>query len=301
MNRKRCQPVFILLCCLQFVIACHVYAGYKLKWSSPDVQSPSYLFDGNSGTNSSVRDNSNFDMDGDNIPEIVVYEGVRDSSGYYWGGGFKITCYDSRTGSQKWQRIDTSALYDKSFSPPPLSGFFDVDADGEKEAILFKGGAVLAINLRTNVIEWSKETYTWPVVFDMDADGYVELGIQVSNSTTNKTHYEIWGTDKPIGTIQPVLAKQKTSNPFFNVFQAQMYSGTKIEYQVQKKGMVAIRIFNADGALVKDLVSGVKESGDYDVIWNGMANSGERAAAGNYFYQLSVDAFRSTKKAIILR
>jgi flagellar hook assembly protein FlgD len=61
------------------------------------------------------------------------------------------------------------------------------------------------------------------------------------------------------------------------------------------------RIFSADGALVKDLVGGVRDCGDYDVLWNGTANSGERVAPGNYFYQLSVDAFRSTKKAILLR
>jgi hypothetical protein len=299
MNRKRCQWVFILLCCLEFVIACQLYAGYKMKWSSQDVLS-GYLYDGNYGTNSDVRDNSNFDMDGDNIPEIVIYERVRDTSGLSYGA-FKIICYDSRTGSKKWQWIDTSVYFDKQFSPPPLSGFFDIDADGEKEAILFKGGSVCAINWRTNVIEWSKDTYTWPVVFDMDADGYTELGVSVSNFTTGATHYEIWGSDKPISTIQPVLAKQKTPNNLFNVFQSQMYAGARIEYQVQKQGMVSLKIFNADGSLVKDLVSGVKASGDYDVVWNGIANSGERVAAGNYYYQLSVDAFSSTKKAIILK
>jgi hypothetical protein len=301
MNRKRFKSVFILLCCLQFAIACQVHAGYKLKWSGPEVSGHSYLYDGNNGTNSNVRDNTNFDMDGDNIPEIVMYESMIDSNGVGNPSAFKITCYDSRNGSQKWQRIDTNTLWLKEFCPPPLLGFFDIDADGEKEAILFKGGAVCAINWKTNVIEWSKDTYTWPVVFDMDADGYTELGVSVSNFTTGATHYEIWGSDKPISTIQPVLAKQKTPNNLFNVFQSQMYAGARIEYQVQKQGMVSLKIFNADGSLVKDLVSGVKASGDYDVVWNGIANSGERVAAGNYYYQLSVDAFSSTKKAIILK
>jgi flagellar hook assembly protein FlgD len=80
-----------------------------------------------------------------------------------------------------------------------------------------------------------------------------------------------------------------------------MYVGTKIEYQVQKEGMVSLKIFNADGALVKDLVNGVKTSGDFDIFWNGTANSGERVASGNYYYQLTVDAFRSVKKALILK
>jgi hypothetical protein len=237
-------------------------------------------------------------MDGDNIPEIVFYDVPPDTIN---NSAFRITCYDSRTGSQKWQWIDTSMFFDKQFSPPPFSGFFDIDADGEKEAILFKGGSVRAINWRTNVIEWNKVSNTWPVVFDMDADGYMELGVQVLNFTTGATHYEIWGSDKPISTIQPVLQKQKATNNSFNVFSSQMYAGTKIEYQVQKEGMVSLKIFNADGALVKDLVNGVKTSGDFDIFWNGIANSGERVASGNYYYQLSVDAFRSVKKAVMLK
>jgi hypothetical protein len=298
MKQKRVQLVFILACCLQFVLVCQLYAGYKMKFSSPEIiKGCSFLYDP-TGQYADDRSNARWDMDGDNIPEIVIYDVVQDTG---YDPGFRVTCYDSRSGIQKWQRKDTSTMWDKEFAPPALLGFFDVDVDGEREAVFFNSGAVYVINWKTNVIELKLTTYLWPVVFDMDGDGYVDIGIRVNNLTTGSWHYEVWGSDKPIGTVQPVLSKQNTAKPFFNVFQAQMYSGTKIEYQVQKKGMVALRIFNADGALVKDLVGGVRDCGDYDVLWNGTGNSGERVAAGNYFYQLSVDAFRSTKKAIILR
>jgi hypothetical protein len=37
MNCKRFPQVFILLCCLELVIAGQICAGYKMKWSSPDI------------------------------------------------------------------------------------------------------------------------------------------------------------------------------------------------------------------------------------------------------------------------
>jgi hypothetical protein len=299
MGRRRFQKTVILIGCFLFVHVCQLHAGYKMKWSSPDVQSRSYLFDGAGGMYADTRDKAAFDLDGDNIPEIIIYEASPDTN--MNPTIFKISAYDSRNGTLKWQRIDRSRLWDKDFSTPPLLGFFDIDADGDKEAVLFTDDSITAVNWRTNTIKWSKPTYTSPIVFDMDNDGYMEIGISFYNPTTNKVHYEIWGSDKPINAAIPSLQKQKPSNNIFNVFQRQMYSGAEIQYQVQKAGMISLKIFNAEGSLVKELVNGHKAAGDYDVFWNGTSNSGDRVAAGNYFYQLIVDEFKSTKKALILK
>jgi FlgD Ig-like domain len=300
MNPKRLQAPFILACCLQVILVCQLNAGYKLKWSSPSGRTAAGLYEVGSdgGMYANERD---FDMDGNGIPAIILYDYVVDSSGGTQSGKFKVSAYDSRNGTLKWQQTFGSDQWDREFIGPPLLGFYDIDADGAKEAVVACGDSNRIVDWKTNTTKWSKPWSGNPVVFDMDGDGYPEIGFQVQDNLYGYRHYEIWGSDKPIGTTQPVLAKQKSSNSLFNVFQSQMYAGTRIEYQVQKQGMVSLRIFSADGALVKDLVSGVRASGDYDVQWNGTANSGEKVASGTYYYQLGVDAFRSARKAILLR
>jgi hypothetical protein len=87
--------------------------------------------------------------------------------------------------------------------------------------------------------------------------------------------------------------RQNSPNPF--------NPSTKIAYDLPSAGDVQISVFNVLGQHVKDLVSGYREAGSYDVIWNGKDNADQRVASGVYFYRIKSDQFNETKKMLLLK
>jgi len=71
---------------------------------------------------------------------------------------------------------------------------------------------------------------------------------------------------------------QNYPNPF-NPF-------THISYELPKAADVSLRIYNIKTQMVGELVSGHKEAGNYEVVFNGL-----RLASGIYFYRFEAGKF----------
>lgn len=76
---------------------------------------------------------------------------------------------------------------------------------------------------------------------------------------------------------------------------------TTIEYAVQQSSEIELKIYNNLGQLIKTLVDDYKTTGEYSVVWDGKDNSGKAVASGNYFYQIKMGEFASTKKMIYIK
>lgn len=76
---------------------------------------------------------------------------------------------------------------------------------------------------------------------------------------------------------------------------------TSISYQVQLSGDVTLNIYDVLGNRIKTLVNESKPVGDYQIKWDGTNQNGERLSSGQYFYQLKVGDFVSTKKMVLLK
>ena len=87
-----------------------------------------------------------------------------------------------------------------------------------------------------------------------------------------------------------LLAMLKDDNP-----------STTIAFGLKKSGYVSLRIYDASGRLVKELVDETRPVGSYTVEWNGRENKGSDTASGVYFYRLIAGEFKETKKMILLR
>ena len=137
--------------------------------------------------------------------------------------------------------------------------------------------------------------YTAQAAFDIDNDGKYELIVQKGNII------EIWGDGTTVGisggsptyTPQAYTLSQNYPNPF--------NPSTKIEYAVQQAGHVTIKVFNLRGELVKTLVDQDRPSGEYSAVWDGKNDIGNSVASGQYFYQLSVGDFVTSKKLLLLK
>ncbi len=103
------------------------------------------------------------------------------------------------------------------------------------------------------------------------------------------------------GTHLPVDFKlaQNYPNPF--------NPSTTIEFEilsdVRNEVMVhtTLKIYNVLGRRIKTLVDEMKTPGNYQMIWDGTDDGGERVSSGVYFYQLKAKDYQETKKMVLMK
>jgi hypothetical protein len=76
---------------------------------------------------------------------------------------------------------------------------------------------------------------------------------------------------------------------------------TTIKYEIRRKGMVTLKVYDISGALVRTLVDEVKDRGSHTAIWDGKNNRGASVASGIYLYKMETAGFSKTKKMVLLR
>lgn len=76
---------------------------------------------------------------------------------------------------------------------------------------------------------------------------------------------------------------------------------TVVRYDLAAPAQVDLRIFNAQGALIKVLDNEYRQPGRYEVGWNGDNERGEHVASGVYFFRLRAGRFTETRKMVMLK
>ncbi|MHC4792083.1 MAG: T9SS type A sorting domain-containing protein [Planctomycetota bacterium] len=81
---------------------------------------------------------------------------------------------------------------------------------------------------------------------------------------------------------------------------------TFLPYQLHQPAEVVIRIYNAQGQLVRTLDLGHRKAGFYldrtrAAYWNGLNDSSEPVSSGLYFYQIQAGEFNATRRMVILK
>jgi len=71
---------------------------------------------------------------------------------------------------------------------------------------------------------------------------------------------------------------------------------TSIQFALQKREIIRLRIINITGQEIETLVNGEIEAGFHNVVWNASAYS-----SGIYFYEVETRSYHETKKMILLR
>lgn len=105
--------------------------------------------------------------------------------------------------------------------------------------------------------------------------------------------------DPPVDRVCTSLACPKAfqlSQNYPNPFNP----STVIQYTLQKKGKVELKIYNLTGALVKTLVNEEQNPETYRVIWDGTDEKGRLVPTGIYFYVLRADKNASISRRMIL-
>jgi subtilisin family serine protease len=77
-------------------------------------------------------------------------------------------------------------------------------------------------------------------------------------------------------------------------------SATSFRYLLPEESEAALRIYNIQGQLVRELVGRVVGPGMHRVEWDGMNAGGRSVASGVYFYTLEAGGLRQTRKMVVL-
>ena len=76
---------------------------------------------------------------------------------------------------------------------------------------------------------------------------------------------------------------------------------TTIPFVVYRDTHVVLRIYDAQGRVVRTLVEEPFAEGEHQVRWNGRDDQGREVASGAYYYRLVADGFTGSKTMILLK
>jgi hypothetical protein len=120
----------------------------------------------------------------------------------------------------------------------------------------------------------------------------IEIPLTLCIDTTTSVDFE--ENQKPI----TFALFQNHPNPF--------NPATAITFNVQDSKFkipvhTTLKIYNILGQKVRTLVDEPKVAGGYEVIWDGKDDKGKNVASGIYFYQLTAEDYKKTKKMVLIR
>jgi hypothetical protein len=142
--------------------------------------------------------------------------------------------------------------------------------------------------LDTNmVINGRDYTYYITAVYTVESIEY--------ESGTSDTIFVTPGTANEDGILDVVITELRSNYP--NPFNPT----TIISYSVLNADNIIIEIYNIKGQRVKTLVNENKNTGHYQVTWNGTDDSGRSVSSGIYFYKMTTGDFVDIKKMMILK
>ena len=105
--------------------------------------------------------------------------------------------------------------------------------------------------------------------------------------------FDLTGVGDGVTTQFVTQLDQNSPNPF--------NPKTEIRFSLQQAGQASLKIYDAQGRLVRSLVDGVLQAGEQRVTWDGSTASGQRAASGVYFYRLETPESSVSKRMVLLK
>ena len=275
----------VLLLSTLFLLHVNLVAQeYKIEFESEpgfNINSPAIMPD-----IENIDRSPGMDFEGDGILEIVFSD---DDS---------MWVYDGANHNLKW------SFYLRVFLYYRFMGFYDVDADDNREAIFMDliGGGVHFVDTQTNQIEHSLGAVQLKAILDYDNDGYPEILVVTANDGT----IQLWGGGPATGIGSrsgsvSVPRNYKLSQNYPNPFNPTTAITFDIPGTMGTKQRVSLNVYDIRGRRVRTLINSELEPGSHQVIWDGSNEKGERVSSGIYLYTLRSGDRQFTRKMEMLK
>ena len=180
---------------------------------------------------------------------------------------------------------------------PQLSWFLPSQSDGLNYELQYSvtgqfDDAVEINDLTTNSVTINNiqdnQKYYWRVR-SKDNNG----NVSIYSSVASFVGQGITDVEEPAIIPEKFSVSQNYPNPF--------NPSTVINYALPKAEFVTIRIYNMLGQEVATLLNNEVNAGVYNIMWNGMDNSGTKVATGTYIYRVVAGDNIVSKKMILLK
>ncbi|MBN2069903.1 MAG: T9SS type A sorting domain-containing protein [Candidatus Krumholzibacteriota bacterium] len=208
------------------------------------------------------------------------------------------------------------------YPAPMLTGAADVPNDQGGRVMLTWDASYLdayPTEIVTHYSIWrSTDGATYTQIDSMDAyylDSYQYAASTTADSSAlgDATHWFkirartssslFWWTSQPLSchSVDNLSPSMPTGAYLEQNFPNPMNPVTIIKFGLDAPEFVSLRIYDAAGRLVRELVNGPMPAGYHDKLWDGRTDGGVLAASGVYFYKLSAGEYTETKKMVLLR
>jgi hypothetical protein len=261
------------------------------------------------------------DMDGNGKPEIWI---GGDFSSSIYGGITRLFAFEASSPGiyEQVYQIDIRGLFSAIYGK---LRYVDLDGDSIKDLFLTNGNLAFGFKYDGNGSYYMDFVKSMPVldsiyvfqdlervdIADLDGDGIVEI---IPQYLLNKGWQESWENrsvflkrDKLTGIDDENIIYPSEYNllqNFPNPFNPQ----TKIKYIVSSESTINIKIYNTLGKEIKVLINETRNSGEYEMTWDGTDNFGNKVSSGVYFITMEAISliqnslpFRKTIKSVLLK
>ncbi len=265
------------------------------------------VWHGDAGTyNVYIHFNTN-DIDGNGKKEIWV-----GGAAFYNNVPItRLSCLESNGDNQ----YETKHVIDivGRFSFDAYNGFaVDVDKDGTDEIglcldqtfMIFKftgtenQWAFDLFYLKLNDVEQSQGIYFGALMNDVDNDGYEEILIMTDKIFNNYQDHKLFTN---IYKPTDLVGVRNIENHIFSYKLYQNYPNpfnptTKLEYEIPKRSVVKITVYNILGEKVGELVNKEQSRGNYSIKFNG-----SNLPSGVYLIKMTAGKYTKTIKSLLIK
>jgi hypothetical protein len=137
------------------------------------------------------------------------------------------------------------------------------------------------------------------------ASGRTPIGQILVSGNKSQNFFEIVGSDFHFHSDSPSGPNSDPSEiktQVLSVSPNPFNPSTNISLFIDNPGSAELAVYSIDGRLVKVLKKGMFESGEHNLVWEGVDERGQRVPSGSYFYLFSSpDGVQSTGKMTLLK
>jgi hypothetical protein len=186
---------------------------------------------------------------------------------------------------------------EQSYTPEGLQLTWDPNGEDDLAGYnVYRGTSGGFVPEPGNMIASTSGTALFDDAWTWDSDYWYKVA--AADIHGNESAFAVLGPDMitgddPMPVPKATYLAQNFPNPF--------NPSTNIRFGLEKSGHVSLRIYDAAGRLVVNLIDESRRAGTYVVDWDGRDGQGYRVASGVYFYRLIAGDFTRTRKMVLLQ
>ncbi len=273
------------------------------------------------GVAKSVNNGVDWTLKNEGLDFTAVNTLAINSLGDLFVGTFGGGIYKSSDNADSWTKMDISYAHiwsiainaaDEIYAATYGAGlYYSPDGASFLKVTSVNAAFIYSVSIDNGIVvasAWNGGVYVLPPV---TKDGWQTLGMEGFNISSVMVEGNMLYAGTSDGRLyrnnNPYLAVEDETNSLNYSFELQQNypnpfnPSTIIKYSIAENTTVKLKIYDVLGKEVTTLVNSELQAGQYQMVWNGTNNYGQKVASGIYFYTLEAGKFNKTNKMILMK